>query len=50
MSLRRAGLTWVKKVAPKLSEFIRIDKTRLSEDVHKQGLVLGSVRQPHSPG
>ena len=35
--------TWVKKVAPKLSEFIRIDKTRLSEDVRKQGMVLEAL-------
>ena len=40
---KEGWVTWVKKVAPKLSEFIRIDKTRLSEDVHKQGLVLEAL-------
>jgi hypothetical protein len=40
---KEGWVTWVKKVAPKLSEFIRIDKTRLSDDVRKQGMVLEAL-------
>jgi hypothetical protein len=40
---KEGWVAWVKKVAPKLSEFIRIDKTRLSEDVRKQGMVLEAL-------
>jgi hypothetical protein len=40
---KEGWVDWVKKVAPKLSEFIRIDKTRLSEDVRKQGMVLEAL-------
>lgn len=35
--------TWATKIAPKLTEFIRIDKARLSEDVYKQGMVLEAL-------
>ena len=34
---------WVKKVTPKLGEFIRLDKSRLSDDVRKQGMVLEAL-------
>jgi hypothetical protein len=34
---------WVEKIAPKLPEFARLDKTRLSEDVKKQGMVLEAL-------
>lgn len=40
---KEGWVSWVKKVAPKLSEFIRIDKARLSEDVRKQGMVLEAL-------
>jgi hypothetical protein len=34
---------WVEKIAPKLSNFARLDKARLSEDVRKQGMVLEAL-------
>lgn len=34
---------WLAKVSPKLAEFVRIDKARLSEDVRKQGMVLEAL-------
>ena len=40
---KEGWVAWVKKVAPKMSEFIRIDKARLSDDVRKQGLVLEAL-------
>jgi hypothetical protein len=30
-------------VSPKLTEFVKIDKSRLSDDVRKQGLVLEAL-------
>jgi len=40
---KEGWVDWVRKVAPKLSEFIRIDKSRLSDDVRKQGMVLEAL-------
>jgi hypothetical protein len=34
---------WFAKISPKIVDFIRIDKSRLSEDVRKQGLVLEAL-------
>lgn len=34
---------WCAKVSPKLAQFVRIDKTALSEDVQKQGIVLEAL-------
>lgn len=34
---------WLAKVSPKLTEFVKIDKSRLSDDVRKQGLVLEAL-------
>lgn len=34
---------WFEKISPKIVDFIRIDKSRLSEDVRKQGLVLEAL-------
>lgn len=34
---------WLAKVSPKLTDFVKIDKTRLSDDVRKQGLVLEAL-------
>jgi hypothetical protein len=34
---------WLAKVSPKLAEFVRIDKTRLSDEVRKQGMVLEAL-------
>jgi predicted transcriptional regulator len=40
---KEGWVDWVRKVAPKLSDFIRIDKSRLSDDVRKQGMVLEAL-------
>ena len=40
---KEGWVDWVKKVTPKLGEFIRLDKSRLSEDVRKQGMVLEAL-------
>jgi hypothetical protein len=32
-----------RSIAPKLSDFARLDKARLSEDVKKQGMVLEAL-------
>jgi len=34
---------WFAKISPKLAQFVRIDKTASSEDVHKQGIVLEAL-------
>jgi len=36
-------VTWFAKVSPKLAQFVRIDRTAVSDDVHKQGLVLEAL-------
>ena len=40
---KEGWVRWVEKIAPKLSDFARLDKTRLSEDVRKQGMVLEAL-------
>ena len=40
---KEGWVTWLGKVSPKLAEFVRIDKERLSEDVRKQGMVLEAL-------
>jgi predicted transcriptional regulator len=40
---REGWVEWVAKVSPKLAQFVRIDKTALSENVHKQGMVLEAL-------
>lgn len=40
---KEGWVRWVDKIAPKLSDFARLDKTRLSEDVRKQGMVLEAL-------
>ena len=40
---REGWFEWVGKVSPKLAQFVRVDKTALSEDVRKQGLVLEAL-------
>jgi hypothetical protein len=34
---------WLAKISPKLAEFVRVDKERLSDDVRKQGMVLEAL-------
>lgn len=34
---------WVAKVAPKLPQFVRLDKTASSDDIAKQGMVLEAL-------
>ena len=40
---KEGWVDWVKKVTTKLGEFIRLDKSRLSDDVRKQGMVLEAL-------
>ena len=40
---REGWVEWTKKIAPKLVQFARINKTALSENVHKQGMVLEAL-------
>ena len=40
---REGWVEWVAKVSPKLAQFVRLDKTALSEDVRKQGMVLEAL-------
>jgi hypothetical protein len=40
---REGWVAWIAKVTPKLAQFVRIDKTALSENVHKQGMVLEAL-------
>ena len=40
---REGWVEWVAKVSSKLAQFVRVDKTALSEDVRKQGLVLEAL-------
>ena len=40
---KEGWVKWLAKVSPKLAEFVRIDKARLSDDVHKQGMVLEAL-------
>lgn len=40
---REGWVEWTKKIAPKLVQFVRLDKTALSENVHKQGMVLEAL-------
>jgi len=40
---KEGWVPWVKKISGKLLEFVRLDKTRLSDDVRKQGLVLEAL-------
>jgi hypothetical protein len=36
-------VAWFEKVSPKLAQFVRIDRTASSDDVHKQGIVLEAL-------
>lgn len=36
-------VAWFEKIAPKLAQFVRIDRTASSDDVHKQGIVLEAL-------
>ncbi len=40
---REGWVEWVAKVSPKLAQFVRLDKSALSEDVRKQGMVLEAL-------
>jgi hypothetical protein len=40
---REGWVIWTKKIAPKLMQFVRLDKTAISENVHKQGMVLEAL-------
>jgi len=40
---KEGWVAWIAKVSPKLVSFVTIDKTRLSDDVRKQGMVLEAL-------
>jgi hypothetical protein len=40
---KEGWVKWLTKVSPKLVDFVTIDKARLSDDVHKQGMVLEAL-------
>jgi len=40
---KEGWVAWFGKVAPKLADFVRVDKSRLSDDVRKQGMVLEAL-------
>lgn len=40
---KEGWVRWAEKISPKLSQFVRIDKERLSDDVQKQGMVLEAL-------
>lgn len=40
---REGWVAWIAKVTPKLTQFVRIDRTALSDNVHKQGMVLEAL-------
>jgi hypothetical protein len=40
---REGWVAWLGKVSPKLAQFVRVDKTALSDDVRKQGMVLEAL-------
>lgn len=40
---KEGWVNWIKKVSPKLTQFVRIDKTVSSDIVHKQGMVLEAL-------
>jgi hypothetical protein len=40
---REGWVEWVAKIAPKLAQFVRLDKSALSDDVRKQGMVLEAL-------
>jgi hypothetical protein len=40
---KEGWVAWLAKVSPKLSQFVRIDKTALSDGVRKQGMVLEAL-------
>ena len=40
---REGWVEWVAKVSPKLAQFVRLDKSALSDDVRKQGMVLEAL-------
>ena len=40
---REGWVEWVAKVSPKLAQFVRLDKSALSENVRKQGMVLEAL-------
>ena len=40
---KEGWVAWIGKVSPKLADFVRVDKARLSDDVRKQGMVLEAL-------
>lgn len=40
---KEGWVVWLGKVSPKLAQFVRVDKTALSDDVRKQGMVLEAL-------
>lgn len=40
---KEGWVAWLGKVSPKLAQFVYVDKTALSDDVRKQGMVLEAL-------